>query len=101
MSRQANRQPKTAPAEIRLALNVQPGSKRSEVLGLVDGVLRLRVAAPAKEGKANEALIDLLAALLAVPKTRIRILHGLAARNKVVAVQGLSQEEALRRLGTG
>ncbi len=101
MARQGNRPPKTAPAETRLALNVQPGSQRSEVLGLVDGVLRLRVAAPAKEGKANEALIDLLAALLAVPKTRIRILHGLAARNKVVVVQGLSQEEALRRLGAG
>ena len=99
MDRQENRPPKTAPAETRLALNVHPGSKRSEVLGLSDGVLRVRVAARAQEGKANEALIDLLAVLLAVPKGRIRILRGLAARNKVVAVQGLSQEEALRRLG--
>ena len=82
-------------------MNVQPGSKRSEVLGMVDGVLRIRVAARAQEGKANEALIALLADLLAVPKTRLRILHGLTARNKVVAVQGLSQEEALRRLRAG
>ena len=99
MDRQENRPPKTAPAETRLTLNVQPGSRRSEVLGLVDGVLRVRVVARAQEGKANEAMIDLLAALLAVPKRRIRILRGLAARNKVVAAQGLSQEETLRRLG--
>jgi uncharacterized protein YggU (UPF0235/DUF167 family) len=101
MARHVNRLPKTAPAEARLALKVQPGSKRSEVLGLVDGVLRVRVAARAQEGKANDALIDLLAALLVLPKGRIRILRGLAARDKVVAVRGLSQEEALRRLGAG
>ena len=99
MNRQENRPPKTAPAETRLALNVQPGSKRNDVLGLVDGVLRVRVTARAQEGKANEAVIDLLAALLALPKSRIQILHGHATRNKVVAVQGLSREEALRRLG--
>ncbi len=101
MAREEHRLPKTASAETRLALHVQPGSKRSEVVGLVDRVLRVRVAARAQDGKANEALIDLLAALLGLPKSRIRILHGLAARKKVVAVQGLSQEEALRRLGAG
>ena len=80
-------------------MNVQPNAKRSEVLGLVNGVVRVRVAAPAKESKANEALIDLLATLLAVPKTRVRILWGFTARSKVVAIEGLSQEEALGRLG--
>ncbi|MFH1140507.1 MAG: DUF167 domain-containing protein [Chloroflexota bacterium] len=98
MARQENQPKKTSQTETLLALHVQPNAKRSEILGLANGVLRVRVAAPAKEGRANEALIDLLAALLTVPKARIRIVQGLTARNKVVAVQGLSQEEALQRL---
>lgn len=98
MARQENQLKKKSPTETRLALHVQPNAKRSEILGLVNGVLRVRVAAPAKEGRANEALVDLLATLLIVPKARVRILRGLTARNKIVAVQGLSQEEALERL---
>lgn len=101
MARQGKRPPESTPAESRLALNVRPGAKRNEVLGMVEGVLKVKVAASAREGKANEALIDLIASLLDVPKRRIRILHGFAARNKVVAVQGVRQEDALRRLGVG
>lgn len=84
--------------EVRIALRVQPGAKASQVVGLVDGVLRVRVAAPATEGKANRALVDLLAGLLRVPKTRVRILWGAVSRDKVVEVEGISTEEALRRL---
>lgn len=98
MTSQRNRPPKTSSAETRLSLHVQPGAQRSEVVGLANGVLRVRVAAPAKEGRANEALVDLLASVLGVPKTRIRVVRGLATRNKVVAMQGLSQEEVLQRL---
>ncbi|MDO8749542.1 MAG: DUF167 domain-containing protein [Dehalococcoidia bacterium] len=98
MARQENQPKKTSPTETRLALHVQPNAKRSEILGLANGVVRVRVAALAKEGRANEALIEFLSSLLGVPKTRIRILRGLTARNKVVAVQGLSQEEAMERL---
>ncbi len=84
--------------ETRLALHVQPNAKSSEILRLANGVLQVRVAAPAKEGRANEALADLLVSVLGVPKARIRVIRGLAARNKIVAVQGLSQEVAIQRL---
>ncbi len=99
MARQENPPNKTPPIEARFALHVQPSAKSTNVQGVANGVLRIRVAAPAKEGKANEALIEFLASLMGVPKSRIRIIHGLADRNKVVVVEGVSQEEALRRLG--
>ena len=56
------------------------------------------VTAPAKEGKANEAMVELLAGILDAPKGRIRILRGHTSRDKVIAVEGMCQEEALHRL---
>ena len=87
------------PLEARLALRVQASSRTAQVVWVADGVLRIRVAAPAKEGRGNQALVELLATKLRIPKAHIRVLHGLTSRSKVVAVQGLSQDEALRRLG--
>ncbi len=84
--------------EARLNLRVQPGAKRSEVVGVVGGVLRVRVTAPAQEGKANSALVELLAGLLGVPRGRVRILRGLTSRDKVIAVDGLDSEEVSKRL---
>ena len=99
MARQENPPSKPSPTEARLVLVVQPGAKSTQLQGLANGVLRVRVAAAAQEGRANEAVIELLASLLGVPKSRIRIIRGLTKRKKVVAVEGLSQEEAMRRLG--
>ena len=82
----------------RLTVRVQPGARRSEVVGLVEGVVRIRVAAQTQEGKANQALVELLSDLLDVPKNHVQILRGHASRDKVVGVEGLEQEEALRRL---
>lgn len=86
-------------SETRLTLRVQPGARASQVVGLTDdGVLRVRVAAPATEGRANQALVDLMAGLLRVPKSRITIVRGLGSRNKMVVVEGMEREQALRLL---
>ena len=85
-------------SQARLTLRVQPGTKRNEVAGLVQGVLRVRVTAQAREGKANEAVVELLARVLEVPKGRTHILLGHTSRDKTIAVDGLGKEEALRRL---
>lgn len=86
-------------SEARLTLRVQPGAKANQIIGItVDGVLRVRVAAPATDGRANRALVDLMAGLLLVPKSRITIVRGLGSRNKVVVVEGLDREQALSRL---
>lgn len=85
-------------AEARLTVKVQPGASRSQVVGFQGDALRVRVAAPPERGKANDALLELLAQALGVPKWRIEILRGHASRDKVVLVQGLTLEEVRRRL---
>lgn len=67
---------------------VQPGAKRNAVTGVTDGALRLKLAAPAVEGKANEALCAYLAELFGTAKSRVEILKGQTGRLKRVAVRG-------------
>ena len=85
--------------ETRLNVRVQPKASRSEVAGYEAGVLRVSIAAPPVEGKANEELIAFLARALGVRRSDITLIHGEKGRNKVLAVSGLSEEEALERLG--
>jgi uncharacterized protein (TIGR00251 family) len=60
--------------------------------------LRARVAAPPVEGQANAALVKLVAKTLGVPKSRVAIVRGQSARDKVVRVEGLSRDDAHARL---
>lgn len=71
-----------------LDLHVQPGAKRSEFAGKHGGRTKLRLAAPAVEGKANEALIEFLADYFGVPKRNVRIAAGLKSREKRVIIEG-------------
>ena len=84
--------------EVRINLRVQPGARRNEVVGMVEEVLRVRVTSPAQRGEANRTLVQLLADKLGVPRGRIHIVRGYASRDKVIAIEGLGREEALRRL---
>ena len=59
----------------------------------------MRVAAAPESGKANEAVRDLLASALGVPRSSTEIVSGAASRDKVVVVRGLTAEEAVARLG--
>jgi uncharacterized protein len=63
--------------------------------------IRLRLTAPPVDGAANEALIRFLAASLNVPRSAVELVSGRTGRNKLVAVAGISVEEAARRLGVG
>lgn len=69
-----------------LAIHVQPGAKRSEVAGLHGDRLKVRIAAPALDGRANEALVAFVAEALGVPKRNVRIAAGERSRDKVVDV---------------
>jgi uncharacterized protein len=71
-----------------LDLHVQPGAARSGFAGEHDGRLKLRLAAPAVEGKANEALIEFLADYFGVPRRSVRIAAGRKSRRKRVIVEG-------------
>jgi uncharacterized protein (TIGR00251 family) len=69
-----------------LAVHVQPGAKRSAVAGLHGERLKIRIAAPALDGRANDALVAFMAEALGVPKRSVSIAAGERARDKLVAV---------------
>ena len=71
-----------------LALYVQPGAKRAGVVGLHGDRLKVRIAAPALDGRANDALIEFLAEKLGLPKARVTVARGERSRDKLVAVSG-------------
>jgi len=81
-----------------ISLRVYPNAARNEISGLAEGVLRVRVAAPPFKGRANRELIAFLGQKLGVGKGRLTIIRGQTSRNKVITVEGLSQEEIMRRL---
>ncbi len=81
-----------------LEIHLQPGAKRNEVVGLRDGVLWVRVTAPALKGQANSALLMFVAQLLGMPKDGVAIAQGRASRQKVVAIQGLNPEYLKEKL---
>lgn len=82
----------------RLRLRVSPGASGSRVVGRHGEAWKVRVAAPPEGGKANDAALDLLADVLRVPRGRIELVSGRTARDKVVALRGLSADEADERL---
>ena len=85
---------------IRLRLRVSPGASRSEVVGRFGDAWKVRVALPAEGGKANEALIALLATALDVPRAGIEIASGHGSRDKSVVIHGLSDADVEARLAT-
>ena len=85
-----------------LDLHVQPGAKRSEFAGRHGERIKLRLAAPPVDGKANAALIDFLAAYFGVPRRDVTIVSGLKSRSKRVAIEGVSDRPYLgNRISSG
>ena len=88
-------------ATATLAVWVTAGASDDAIVGLRDGMIHIRVAAPPREGRANAAVADLLARSLKLPKSRAHVAKGYTSRRKQVEVQGISSEEAMRVLGLG
>ena len=72
-----------------LDVHVQPGAKRSEFAGRHGERIKIRLAAPAMENRANQALVEFLAAYYRVPKRNVRIAAGLKSRDKRVVIDGV------------
>lgn len=68
---------------------MQPGAKRTEAVGEHGGRLKLKIAAPPVDNKANAHLLAWLAAQLRVPKSSVRLVRGETSRQKTVAVPGV------------
>lgn len=86
-----------APA-VRLRLRVSPGASRAAVVGRHGDAWKLRVAAAPEHGRANEAVLQLLAEMLALPRRSVTLVSGHGARDKVVELHGIGADEAERRL---
>ena len=71
---------------VRIWVTVKPQAKREEVKKVTEGEYSVSVHAPAREGKANQAVIQLLAGYFSVPKSSVRILRGRTGRRKLVEV---------------
>jgi uncharacterized protein (TIGR00251 family) len=82
----------------RVRLRVSPGARRPGIAGRRGEAWKVRVSAPAEGGRANDAVVRLLAETLAVPRSSVHVVSGLAARDKVVELAGLSADETERRL---
>ena len=82
-----------------LAIKAVPNAPRSAVVGWLGDALKVKVNAPALEGRANEALCEFLAAELGLPKRAVTVAHGDKSRLKLVRIAGLTLAEVKTRLG--
>lgn len=69
-----------------LKLYIQPGAKKNQIIGLLQGELKIKLASPAIEGRANVALTKLLTELFQVPRSNIILKSGEKSRHKIVEV---------------
>jgi uncharacterized protein (TIGR00251 family) len=86
---------------ITLSLYIQPGSKKSEWMGLHDGTPKLKIAAQPIEGKANKEIIEFLSDYLDIPKSLISIKSGDTGRKKVIEIGKASEEIAAKLKNIG
>ncbi len=84
-----------------ISIRVYPNAARNEIAGPTDDILRVKIAAPPIKGRANKELLSFLCRLLAVSKDRVSIVKGHTARNKIIAIDGMSKESALGLLLAG
>lgn len=87
------------PGGVRLDLHVQPGASRTEVAGLHGDRLKLRVAAPPVDGRANDALVAWLATRCGMARHRVRLVRGERSREKTVELDGVAVDAVREALG--
>jgi uncharacterized protein (TIGR00251 family) len=83
---------------IRVRLRVSPRAAGAGIVGRHGDGWKVRVTSAPERGKANDAVLSLLAEALELPTTNLELVRGTTARDKVVAVSGLSEDEVERRL---
>lgn len=77
-----------ADGRITLTLHIQPGAKKTEFAGLHGDALKIRLAAPPVDGKANDALAKFVAETLGIPKGSVNLKSGQTSRRKVLEIIG-------------
>ncbi|MDE2717448.1 MAG: DUF167 domain-containing protein [Chloroflexota bacterium] len=83
---------------ITIEVRVQPKASRNRIV-TKDGIIKIYVTAAPEKGRANSAVVEMIARRLEVPKRAVSIVSGENSRAKLLAVEGLSEAEARRKLG--
>ncbi len=73
-------------------MHVQPGARKTEAVGMHGARLKVRLAAPPVDGKANRALTDWAAEWLGVPRSAVTLVRGATSRQKTLRIEGLALE---------
>lgn len=87
-----------AASTIVFGVRIQPRASKDEIAGEIAGTLKIRLQAPALEGRANDALIEFLAILLKTSKGAVRILSGERSRVKRLEIRGITKQQIERLL---
>jgi uncharacterized protein (TIGR00251 family) len=80
-------------ATTRLKVRVSPGARRPGISGRHGDAWKVRVAEPPEDGRANEAVLRLLAETLGVPRARVTLVSGHSSRDKIVVLDGVEQKQ--------
>jgi uncharacterized protein (TIGR00251 family) len=86
------------PEGATLAVRAQPGAKKNGVLGEQAGALKVAVTAPPEDGRANEALVEVLREWLGVRRSAVELISGKSNRNKVFLIRGVTAEDLAARV---
>jgi uncharacterized protein len=81
-----------------LSVRAQPGARKAGVMGEQSGALKVAVTAPPEDGRANQALTELLRDWLGLKRSQVELAAGATSRNKQFLVRGLSPDELRSRL---
>lgn len=88
----------TTAGGIVLDVKVVPNSSRDQIAGVLGEALKVKVAAPPEDGKANRAVCRLLADALSLPPSAVTVVHGQSQPNKRIAITGIDEATARSRL---
>jgi uncharacterized protein (TIGR00251 family) len=88
----------SVPVSCTLAVKAVPNAPRDEIAGWLGDALKIKIHAPALDGRANEALCEFLAAELGLPKRAVTLVHGDKSRQKLVRLAGLTLADVKSRL---
>jgi uncharacterized protein len=81
-----------------LEVQIQPNAKVNQIVSYAGGVLKVKIAAPPVEGKANKMLALYLSEVLDIPKSSIDIEHGLTGKKKLLAIENFTEDKLKTRL---
>lgn len=87
------------PAACTLELKIIPNAPRNEVTGWMGAALKVKIHAPALDGRANDALAVFLAERLGLSRRSVLLVRGDRSRHKTVRIDGLTADQVKRRLG--